>query len=116
MSSVQMQFQSFTCDTCGVSATFEITRQGVAPKVFEDYPWLKTGRTITNTADGRNWYVCSDECDVKHTATGVRNMAEQKRIIADANPALVAQAAASAKAAETATAAIKAGAPAKVTL
>ena len=55
---------------------------------------------------------CSDECEVKATATGVHNVPEPKRIVAEpANAAQVAQAAEAAARAQKATQALKAGGP-----
>ena len=112
---VTTQFQTTTCDECGKTATFQVHQQGVAPEVLEENPWLKAARNIA-TADGRKFFVCSDECDVKHTATGVRNPVEQSRVVTASNPAAIAQAAAAAKAATEATDAIKSGRGGQVTI
>lgn len=54
--------------------------------------WLKSVRLI-QTADGRNIAYCSDECEVKGTASGKHNLPEPKRIIETGNAAAVAAAA-----------------------
>ncbi len=66
--------------------------------------WV-TGMRLVQTADGRQFMYCSDECEVKGAATGKHNLPEPKKIIETGNAAAVA---AAAKLAEARTAAEKA--------
>lgn len=116
MGVVNTAIRTVTCNQCNTSATFEVHQQGVAKETLTQYPWLTIGRII-GTPDGRQYFYCSDKCEIEAAATGVHNPVEQKKIIdAPANAQAIAQAAASAKAAEEANKAIRAGAPAQVTL
>src|ERR1700693_6294199 len=108
MSLVATQFQTATCDECQKTVTFQMQERGVAEQVLIDNPWLKTGRHV-GTGDGRKFFLCGDECDIKHAGSGVRNPVEPSRIQPASNPAAIAAAAAAAKAAESATEAIKSG-------
>ena len=84
-----------------------------------DNTWvLKTARVVTNLmpAPGQQkpmpHLYCSDECEIKATATGVHNVPEPKRIVTEpASAQAVAAAAAAAQRAEQATAALRAGGP-----
>jgi hypothetical protein len=118
MSMQESTFRTMTCDfaECKKTATFQITRQGIDQKVLDENPWLANGRMI-QTSDGRGFFYCSDECEIKNVGDGQHNKLEPKRIIDQpANAAAVAAAAASAKAAEEATEAIRTGRGGKVTL
>jgi hypothetical protein len=57
--------------------------------------WLRSTRVV-QSADGRNLVYCSDECEVKGTATGTHNILEAPKIVPGnaAAVALAAQAAA----------------------
>lgn len=66
--------------------------------------WVK-GLRLVQTADGRQFMYCSDECEVKGAGTGQHNLPEPKKIIEAGNAAAVA---AAAKIAEARTAAEKA--------
>ncbi len=75
--------------------------------------WLKGVRLI-QTADGRNISYCSDDCEVKGTASGKHNLPEPKRIIETGNAAAV-QAAATAQAnAKTAEEIVRTGSGGKI--
>jgi hypothetical protein len=81
--------------------------------------WVtKTARIVSNLAPApgqqkpQQRLYCSDECEVKATATGVHNVPEPKRIVSEpASAAQVAAAAAAAQRAQAATEALRAGGP-----
>ena len=70
--------------------------------------WVK-GLRLVNTADGRTFMYCSDECEVKGTATGKHNLPEPKKIIETGNAAAVAAAAQLAEARAVAEKAVREG-------
>lgn len=111
MGIVQATIRTSTCNNCGITATFEISERGVAKEVVDANPWLKTGRVV-NTPDGRVLFYCTDECEVKGTASGAHNILEPKRIAdVSANAGAIAQAAAAAQRQEQADKALRAGGP-----
>ena len=103
-----------TCDgpECDKSAVFEVSQQGGVDKsVFEEHPWLKSGRLV-QTVDGQVFYYCSDVCEVKGAGTGTHNMKEPEVIVKDTpNQAAIQAALRNAKATAAATKAIKQGQP-----
>lgn len=115
MPATTVQFQTLTCDQCQTTVTFQAQQQGVAEQVLTEYPWLKTARNVA-TSDGRRFFYCKDECEIKAAGEGKHNPVEPSRIIAQAGPATVAQASAAAKASQDATEAIKSGRGGQVTL
>jgi hypothetical protein len=75
--------------------------------------WLKTSRVV-QTADGRNHVYCSDECELKGTATGKHNIPEPKKIVETGNAAAIAIAAQQAAQAKAAEEAIRTGQPTNI--
>jgi hypothetical protein len=122
MGIVNANFVTLTCNgpECNKTVTFEAQQQ---QQVFakEENAWVRSARVISRLLPepGQqqpvSFLFCSDECDIKHAATGARNLPEPKRIIEGvANSAQVQAAAEAAKRAEQATADLKAGKPATV--
>ena len=109
-------FISITCEGpgCEKTVTFE---QKDAQEVFGETAWLKTGRVI-QTNDQRNFYYCSDQCEIGGIAAGNHNPVEKKKVISidGGGTAAIKQAAAQAAAQEAATKAIREGQPATVSI
>ena|SRR5208283_1935683 len=90
------------CDAFGCTKQVVFDRK--EEKTIFDKPenaWLKTSRVV-QSADGRNLVYCSDECELKGTASGKHNMPEPKAIVEGSATAvaIAAQQAAAAKQAE----------------
>lgn len=111
MPEIVVSYNTVTCDgpTCDKSVTFIQTQEGVAA-AFQDNPWMNSIRSI-QAVDQRKFVYCSDECEIKGTATGAHN---KKVIVTPTGPNDTALAAQAAERARQATEAIKAGG--KVTL
>lgn len=75
--------------------------------------WVK-GLRLVNTADGRNFMYCSDECEVKGAASGKHNIPEPKKIIETGNAAAVAAAAKLAEARQAAEKGVREGTGANI--
>lgn len=120
MSIVNTVYATISCEgpECGKSVTF-LTSEEQQELAKPENAWVaKTARVVTNLAAAPGQQkpqprlYCSDECEIKATATGVHNVPEPKRIIAEpASAAQVAQAAAAAQRAQAATEALRAGGP-----
>ena len=106
--------RTISCDAFGCAKQVVFDRKE-EKATFEkpENAWLKTSRVV-QSADGRNHVYCSDECELKGTATGKHNIPEPKKIIETGNAAAVAIAAQQAAAAKQAEAAIRDGAPANI--
>jgi hypothetical protein len=106
--------RTISCDAfgCGKQVVFDRKEEKT---IFEkpENVWLKTSRVI-QTADGRNHVYCSDECELKGTATGKHNMPEPKKIIESGNAAAVAVAAQQATLAKQSEEALRSGAGGKI--
>lgn len=116
MGIINTSFRTVSCNSCDKTATFPTTDQVAANKAMEDFPWLKTTRLV-NSADGRSFAYCSDECEVAGVTSGQHNPPEPKKIIEAPNEgtqAAIALAAQAAKQAEEATKSLKAGKPTKL--
>jgi hypothetical protein len=103
MAIVDSQIRIIKCDIEGCDKpqlTFDIREQQQVLAKPEN-AWVKGLRTVS-TADGRNFAYCSDEHEVKGTATGKHNIPEPKRIVETGNPSAVAAAAQLAQAREAA--------------
>ena len=113
MAVTQTVFRTISCNNipaCDKSVTFEQSKEKDVLNLPENQ-WVKSFRTI-QTIDNRILGYCSDLCEIEGAKTGVHNLPEQKRIIADAgNPAQVKMAAEAAAAAKAATEQLKAGNP-----
>lgn len=107
MSIVQQTFKTVTCNgpSCVKTVTFE---GGKEQEVANVTPWFKTMR-ILQTAQGRNFCYCSDECEIANAATGAHNPEERKTIVLPAGANAVDVAASQAAEAEAATKALRAG-------
>jgi hypothetical protein len=118
---VNTVYNTITCENpeCGKTVTFLASQEQQELEKPENAWVRKTARLVQNLVPApgqqrpQSHLYCSDECEIKLTATGVHNVPEPKRIQVPgaASAEAVAQAAAAAKAAEQATAAIKAGGP-----
>jgi hypothetical protein len=113
-------YATVTCEgpECKKTVTY-LTSEEQMVLSLPDNAWvLKTARVVTNLAPAPGQQkplphlYCSDECEIKATATGVHNVPEPKRIVTEpASTQAVAAAAAAAQRAEQATAALRAGGP-----
>ena len=108
MSTVISSFVTLSCDgpECTKTTTFPQTEQGEQEAV-QSNPWMNSVR-FTQTPDQRKFTYCSDECEIKATATGVHN---KKILVAPQGPNAVELAAQAALRAQQATQALKAGGP-----
>jgi threonine synthase len=113
-------YNTVTCEGLGCTKTVTFLAQDEQVELAKpENAWvLKTARNVVNliAAPGQQKPVphlyCSDECEVKATATGIHNVPEPKQIVSEpASAQAVAAAAAAAKRAEQATAALRAGGP-----
>ncbi len=110
MAVTQTVFRTISCNACEKSVTFEQSKEKDVLGLPENV-WVKSFRTV-QTIDNRILGYCGDACEIEGVKTGVHNIPEQKRIIADAgNPAQVRMAAEAAAAAKAATEQLKAGKP-----
>jgi hypothetical protein len=107
--------RTISCDAFGCAKQVVFDRKE-EKATFEnpENAWLKTSRVV-QSADGRNHVYCSDECELKGTATGKHNIPEPKKVV-EGNAAAVALAAEQAAVAKQAEAAIRDGGPANVRL
>ena len=113
MSIVDNNIRTVTCNSCDITVTFDVKD----PKVTQENPWLNNVRIVQVIASGRNFAYCSDQCMIAGIAAGELNPPEQKKIVEVADGqsnAAILMAANAAKAAESATKAIKDGKPAKL--
>lgn len=114
MSLVDSNIRTSTCDTCGITATFEVTSAGVAKEVVDANPWLTTQRLV-NTPFGKTFFYCSDKCELAGIGEAKHNPPVPSALVQGAPSQAAIQAAlASAKAAKEANEAIKAGKPANI--
>jgi len=113
-------YATISCEgpECKKTVTFLTSEEQVVLSQPENAWVQKTARVVTNLAPAPGQQkpiprlYCSDECEVKATATGIHNVPEPKRIVTEpASAAAVAAAAAAAQRAEQATAALRAGGP-----
>ena len=125
MSIINTVYATVTCEgpECQKTVTYLAADEQVELSKPENAWVLKTARTVVNLvpAPGQQKPIphlyCSDECEVKATATGVHNVPEPKRIVSEpASAAQVAAAAAAAQRAQAATEALKSGSGGPVTL
>lgn len=109
MSIIQQTFKTVTCNgpECKNTVTFEA---GQEQAVAEEKPWFKTLRMV-QTAQGRNFVYCSDNCEIANVSagSGAHNPEERKNIIVPEGANAMAQAEQQAKIAEAAARAMKAG-------
>jgi hypothetical protein len=113
LSIVDAQIRTVSCNSCDKTITFDVKD----PKVQQDNPWLNGVRVVQVIGSGRNFAYCSDQCEIAAVAAGEHNPPEQKKIVEVADgqsSAAILMAANAAKAAESATKAIKDGKPAKL--
>ena len=105
--------RTISCNAEGCTKTTTFDRKD-EKAMFEnpENAWMKSLRVV-QSADGRNFTYCSDECEIKGTTTGQHNLPEPKKVV-EGNAAAVAIAAKAAEAAKIADAAIRGGQPAKV--
>lgn len=113
MAIIDTVVRTITCDAfgCGKTITFD-RKEEQQTFANPDNGWLKATRVV-QSADGRNHVYCSDECEVKGTATGKHNLPEPKKIV-EGNAAAIAMAAQAAAQAKAADAAIREGQPANI--
>jgi hypothetical protein len=111
-------FSTITCEAegCPKTVTFTAAKEQEELSKPENAWVLKTARIVRNLVPApgqqkpKEYVYCSDECEVKTTATGAHNVPEPKRIIDGvASAAQVAEAASAAKMAELSTEALKSG-------
>ena len=115
MSIMDTVVRTISCDAFGCSKQVVFDRKE-EKQTFEkpENAWLKTSRVV-QSADGRNHVYCTDECELKGTASGKHNMPEPKAIV-EGNAAAVAVAAAQAAAAKQAEETLRSGAGGKITV
>ena len=109
MSIVQVVYKTVSCNgpQCEKSVTFE-EKEGAMQRVANETPWFKTMRVV-QTAQGRNFVFCSDNCEIESVATGVHNPEERTSIVIPHGANSQELAAAQARQAEEATKAMKKG-------
>jgi hypothetical protein len=108
LSEVKNSFITITCDgpACDKTVTFAETQEGFN-EALQSNTWMNCIRVI-GTPDQRKFVYCSDECEVKATATGVHN---KKLLVTPQGPNAAQLAAEAALRAQQATQALKSGGP-----
>ena|SRR5579859_2780577 len=118
-------YSTISCEgpNCKKTVTFLAQDEQVELSKPENSWVLKTARAVTNLAPAPGQQkpiprlYCGDVCEAEAVATGIHNVPEPKKIIAEpASADAVARAAAAAKHAELATQALKSGSGGPVTL
>lgn len=115
MGVVDTSYKTVTCNTCGLTATYQHPQEHNA--MVEANPWIKTSRFI-QTSDQRTFLYCSDLCEIAGIESKLHNVQEAPKVEIPTGgaQAQIAAAAAAAKRAEEANKAIKEGKPTAVHL
>jgi hypothetical protein len=110
MGVVDAQFKTITCNTCGLTVTYQHPQDLNA--TVESNPWIKTSRFV-QTGDQRTFLYCSDLCEIAGIESKLHNVQEAPKVEIPTGgaQAQIAAAAAAAKRAEDANKAIKDGKP-----
>lgn len=112
---LKTEYRTMTCNSCNHTATFDKEKPN---DVVKENPWLLGGRMV-QTGDGRVFWYCADECEVKGVTTGNHNIPEEKKVISIADAggnAAIRRAADAARQLEEANRAIRAGEPTKLSI